>query len=589
MSTIKFVFTTIVIIFLFISCTPTQQQNFDDFYRQYTDNSMRLNPYAATLLRYFTGEEQDRLERQLTPQTLEHKRKNIDLAKKGLEELLKFDRSQMTKVQHVSAEILEWQMNSIINQEPFLDYEFPLNQLSGANVSLVRNLTVARTLVTERDAENYVVALGQVETRMGEAIERARHIAEKGIIPPKFIIQATIKQMQSLIGSDPTENPFVVTLAQKMSAIKSIPDAKRKQLQTAAEKIVSEQVYPVWKKGIAFLESQKMEATDDAGLWRLKGGDKAYHYALRTNTTTDLTPDQIHKIGLKRVKEIEAQMDDLLRHLGRSEGSINSRIAKLKEDLQYPDPASEKSRELIIQDIEKIVRDAEKSGALLFDKKPESSVIVQPTQRFLEANTSAGYYPPAMDGSRPGTFLYPRRLNNMNSFGLRTLVYHETIPGHHFQIALQFENQELPRFRQVALINAFIEGWALYAEKLAAESGWYEDDIKGLLGQLHDELFRARRLVVDTGIHAKRWTRQQAIDYGIEESEVERYVVDPGQACSYMIGQLKFLELRDKTKEALGEQFSIKEFHNLVLETGTVPLNILEQQVNAYIQEETDR
>jgi uncharacterized protein (DUF885 family) len=580
MDTIKLVVLAIGIVFLFFSCSSTPQQNVDDFFFHCLDDYFRHNPNVAARFRYFSGEEQDRLDRQLTPLTLEHKKENIELARKGLEELHKYDRSLMTDAQRVSAEVFEWSMNDIIDQEPYLDYEFPLNQMNGANVSLVTILTRLRSLATERDAENYIAALGQVGVRMDEAIEEARRIAEKGIIPPKFIIQATIDQMQLFTSSEPSRNLFVATFVQKMSAIDSMPDDKRNQLQFAAEKIVEEQVYPAWNRGISLLESQKAEATDDAGLWRLEGGNEAYRYALSSNTTTNLTPDQIHKIGLKRVAEIEAQMDDLLRQLGRTEGSLTDRIAKLQKDLEYPNPTWEESREQIIKDIDNILRDAEKRAALLFDKMPKSPVSVQPTPKFQEANDSARYNRPALDGSRPAIFLYPRRLSYMNSFGMRTTVYHETIPGHHFQLALQMENRELPRFRQVgAPINAFGEGWA-------AESGWYESDIKGLLGQLDAELFRARRLVVDTGIHAKGWTNQQAIDYGIERSEVDRYVVMPGQACSYMIGQIKLLELRDKAKQALNDQFSIKDFHNLVLETGTVPLNVLEKLVDEYIESE---
>jgi uncharacterized protein (DUF885 family) len=280
-------------------------------------------------------------------------------------------------------------------------------------------------------------------------------------------------------------------------------------------------------------------------------------------------------------------MDALLRKLGRNEGSVKDRIAKLADDLRYPNPTSSASREQIMQDIEKILRDAEARSALLFDLRPKSPVVARPFPDFREANAAANYNSPAPDGSRPGTFQFPRRPEMMTSFGLRSVVYHETVPGHHFQIALQVENKDLPRFRQIGAfggISALTEGWGLYAERLAAESGWYGDDTEGLLGQLNYELFRARRLVVDTGIHAKQWTRQQGIDYGIEASEVERYVVFPGQACSYMMGELKLIELREKARQALGGKFSLREFHNVVLRTGTVPLGILEQQVDAWIR-----
>ena len=212
-------------------------------------------------------------------------------------------------------------------------------------------------------------------------------------------------------------------------------------------------------------------------------------------------------------------------------------------------------------------------------------MIAQPFPRFREANAAANYNAPAPDGSRPGIFQIPLRPERLTKYGLRSLVYHETVPGHHFQIALQVENKSLPRFRQIGAfggISALVEGWGLYAERLAAESGWYDGDAEGLLGQLDSALFRARRLVVDTGLHSKHWTRQQAIDYGIETSEVERYVVFPGQACSYMIGQLKIVELREIAKKALAEKFSLREYHNLVLNTGTVPLEILGRQVDAW-------
>jgi uncharacterized protein (DUF885 family) len=204
----------------------------------------------------------------------------------------------------------------------------------------------------------------------------------------------------------------------------------------------------------------------------------------------------------------------------------------------------------------------------------------------MEANMAANYSAPAPDGSRPGIYQFPRRLDRMTKVGLRSVTYHESVPGHHFQIALQVENEALPTFRQIWAfggISAFAEGWGLYAERLVVEEGWYEGDPEGLLNALDSQLFRARRLVVDTGLHTKGWTRQQAIDYGMPVSEVERYVVNPGQACSYMIGQLKIVELREKARKELGEKFSLGEFHNLVLQTAMVPLTLLEKEVDRYV------
>ena len=559
----------------------------DAFFNQFTAEWVRGNPSLATSTRYFTSEEQDRLERQLTPETVAYRRARIALARRGLSELGKFDRAAMTDAQRLAADLMEWQLDTVVREEPFLGFTFPLEQMNGVNVRLIETLTVRHPLLTEKDADNYVATLGQVNDRMEEAIAESQRLAAKSVLPPRFVLAATITQMETFAAPPPGQSPFVTIFADKMAAIKSMSGARREALRAQAEKIVGSQIYPAWKKAVAVLKEQRLAATDDAGLWRLKGGGEAYAYFLRRYTTTDLTADRIHEIGLREVARIEQEMDGLFRKLGRTDGSVKDRIARLNLDLRYPNPTSEQSRAKIMVDIDGIIRDAERRSALLFDVRPKSPIVAQPFPAFREANAAANYNSPAPDGSRPGTFQYPRRIERMTSFGLRSVVYHETVPGHHFQIALQVENKDLPRFRQIGAfggISAMTEGWALYAERLAAESGWYGDDIEGRLGQLDAELFRARRLVVDTGLHAKHWTRQQAIDYGIEASEIERYTVFPGQACSYMMGELKILELRDKAEKALGSKFSVREFHNAVLRAGTVPLDLLERQIDAYIR-----
>ena len=558
----------------------------DDFFREFTDEWVRLNPNLATSLRYFSGDEQDRLERQLTSLSPAWTNARILLARRGLADLRQFDPARVTETQRIAGQVMAWQLEIVASEEPYLDYTFPLEQMNGWNVSAVERFTVARPLSKPRDAENYVAALGQVSARMSEAIAESRRLAAKSVIPPRFILEATIKQMQSFVDPSPGQNPFVTAFAEKMAAVPAITAEQREKLRAQAEKIVAERIYPEWKNAIKTLQSQLPRSTNDAGLWRLEGGAQAYAYFLRRYTTTNLTADQIHEIGLQQVSRLETQMDALLRKLGRTTGPVKDRIEKLRLDLQYPNPTSDESRAQIMCDADAIVRDAEKRAALLFDVRPKAPVTVQPFPRFREANAAANYNAPAPDGSRPGTVQIPRRIERMTTFGLRSLLYHEAVPGHHFHIALQVENKDLPRFMQVRAlggISAITEGWGLYAERLAAESGWYGDDIEGQLGQLDAELFRARRLVVDTGLHAKRWTRQQAIDYGIEASEVERYTVYPGQACSYMIGELKIIELREKAQKALGNRFTLREFHNVVLRAGSVPLQILESQVDAYV------
>jgi uncharacterized protein (DUF885 family) len=560
-------------------------QTIDDFFNDFAAEWVRSNPDQATATRYFTGSEQDRLEQQLTPATDAYLRARIELASKGLVELGKFDRAGLTEQQRMSAELAQWQLQTVVDQEPYIDFVLPLEQMNGVNVRVVEALTVRHPLLTDKDAVNYVAALGQVSTRMEEAIAEARRRADKGVLPPRFILQATVRQMRGFTEPAPNQNPFVTVFAQKVDGIQSMPEGRRQMLRAQAEQVVAAQIYPAWKKGVELLESQMARATDEAGLSRFKSGSNAYAYALRRFTTTNLTPEQVHQIGLREVARIESEMDTIFRRLGRSEGPLQARIDTLKKDLGYP--LTEQGRELIMADVNQILRDAQKRSEALFDTVPKSPVVAQPFPRFREANAAANYNSPAPDGSRPGTFQIPLRPERMTKYGLRSLVYHETVPGHHFQIALQVENHSLPRFRQLGVflgISALVEGWGLYAERLAAESGWYDGDLEGRLGQLDSALFRARRLVVDTGLHAMHWTRQQAIAYGIEASEVDRYVVNPGQACSYMIGQLKLVELREKGRTALGEKFSLREFHSVVLNTGTVPLDLLERQVNAWIR-----
>jgi uncharacterized protein (DUF885 family) len=563
----------------------TQTRNIEGFFRDLTDDWVRHDPSLAVRAHYFEGDEQDRLSRQLTPQTTEWRRDRIARAKKALAGLRAFDRTRMTEVQRVSADLLDWQLDMVVKEEPYLDYAYPLQQMNGVNVNLVEMLTVSYPIASERDAENYLVVLGQAASQLDGATAEARRIAAKKIVPPRFILQATVTQMQGFVDSAPAQNPFVTAYAEKLAAVKSIPETKRQTLRAEAEKIVAAQIYPAWKRGAALLQSQMAGSTGDAGLWRLKGGDEAYAYFLRRFTTTSLSADQIHQIGLDHVATIESQMDGLLRRINRTQGTVKERIEKLAVDMRYPDPASEASREQIMRDIDAIITDARKRAAVLFDIQPKTPVVARAFPSFREKNAAANYNGPPPDGSRPGVFQYPRRIEKMTKFGLRSTVYHETIPGHHFQVAIEAENKALPRFRQIRAfggISALSEGWGLYAERLAAESGWYGDDVEGLLGQLDAELFRARRLVVDTGLHAKRWTRQEGIDYGIEASEVERYTVYPGQACSYMMGELRILESRDRAKKALGEKFSLRKFHNEVLMTGTVPLELLEKQVDAW-------
>ncbi len=556
----------------------------DAFFDTFTADWVRMNPNQAIATRYFTGPEQDALETQITPLTREWRSRRVELARRGLTELAAFDGEALTETQRVSADLMKWQLEMVVEGQQYDDFYFPLEQFGGANVNLPNALTIVHPLNTEKDAANYVARLGQVAARMDEAVAEAGTLAQKQMIPPRFILAATVAQMEEFISTPAAQNPFVTAFTDRAALVNAISPATRERLRAQAEEITASQVYPAWQRALAALRPLQASATDAAGVSRLPGGADAYAYFLRAFTSTTLTADEIHQTGLREVARLEREMDAIFKKLGRADGSISARVARLENDLAYP--MTEAGRTAIMVDINGVLRDAQQRSMTLFDKTPRAPVEARPFPKFREASAAANYTTPARDGSRPGIFQIPLRPSYLTRFGQRTLVYHETVPGHHFQLALELENDANPRFRQIRAfggISAVSEGWALYAERLAAENGWYDGDPEGLLGQMNDALFRARRLVVDTGLHTKGWTRQQAIDYGIEASEVERYVVLPGQATSYMVGQLKLVELRDKARAALGDRFNPKAFHNAVLSMGTAPLTMIEAQVDRYI------
>ena len=557
---------------------------FDQWADALTVETMRATPTGATASQFFSGAEQDALDRQLTPITKAHRAARVAKAKAALAELARFDRAKLDAEQRISAAIIEWSLKGTVDSEPFADFNFTFSQFGGLQVSLVNFLSQTHPIRNKRDIENYLVRLGLVAAQMDEGIAQARDAATRGFLMPDFITKSALGQFERFLGDTPAKNVFVASLEERAAKLQDVTAAERAAFAAVAEKVTTEQIIPAFRRAQALLQEQLPRTTSDAGLWRLPGGDKAYANALRRFTTTDMTPDEIHALGLSEVARIEAQMDGLLRQLGYAEGAINARMEKLNLSLQPaadPDP-----RAGLIKRYEDMLADALKRSEAVFDIRPKAPCVVKREPPFTEKTAAAHYTGPARDGSRPGVFWAPLPGPVFKIVNMRTLVYHEAIPGHHFQIALQRETDSLPRYRRDGIFgggSAYAEGWALYAEQLATENNWYEGDSVGQLGQLEAELFRARRLVVDTGLHTKKWTRQQVIDYGIPASEAERYVVFAGQACAYKVGQLKILALRAKARAALGDKFSIKEFHNVVLQSGNMPLAVLEQVLDAWV------
>ena len=552
---------------------------------------MRASPQLATRSQYFSGAEQESLDRQLSmigewDWTFGSKAlaDRAAQARRGLEALDRFNTASLTPQQRTSAAVIRWSLEDVVKLAEFPHYRYVFDQFNGFQLDLINALTQSHPIRRPRDVENYLARLSLVAGRVDEAIAEARAAQAAGVLPPRVIIQRMIEQLDGFLKTPARENVFVTTLGTRISSMKEpVSDDVRASSMSAAEKTVGEAIIPAYQRIRAMLQEQLPTATDDAGVWRLPRGAEYYAAQLATYTNTRLTADEIHAIGLREVARIEGEMDAILRQLGYANGTVKERYRQLEAAVQ-PKGAGD-PRPQILADAEKWVRDAEKRAALVFDKTPRAPVEVRREPAFSEKTAAAHYSDPASDGSRPGIYYLPLPGPPYELVRMRSLAYHEAVPGHHFQIAMQQE-ADLPRYRRLLVFggsSAFIEGWGLYAERLADENNWYEGDPHGRLGFLQMQLLRARRLVVDTGIHAKRWTRQQVIDYGITPQEADRYIAWPGQACAYMIGQLRIIELREQARMALGDRFSIKAYHNLVLETGSVPLEVLGQEVDRWI------
>lgn len=568
---------------------------FDAWAEAFAQEWIRAEPRVATRTQYLPAAEQDALDRRLAltwsdglPVVAGDRAVYLERARRGLAEVERFPATTLTPVQRASAAFLRWKLRDTLRAAEFAEQRYVFDQFRGVHVDLVSFLTQIHPLRNRRDAENYLARLEQVGPLLRTAAKEAEARGRRGVLPPRFILASTLQAIERLLEGPAAKSVLVDTLAQALGKQADVPASDRATFLAQAEKLVTAEIRPAIEQIKKLLTEQRAKATDDAGTWRLPRGAEAYASALSTYTTTSLGAEEIHAIGLREVARIEKEMDVLLRQLGFNDGSVQSRYLQLQASLL---PATNADpRPAIIAEITRVVRDAEKRAEPLFDLRPKAPIEVRREPAFTEAGAAARYSTPAPDGSRPGLYWIPLARLTPDVIwlgaGTKSVAYHEAVPGHHFQIALQQESTELPRFRKLGafgFISAYSEGWALYAEQIADEAGWYEGDIRGRLGYFSLQLLRARRLVVDTGLHAKKWTRQQAIDYGVPASEVERYIVWPGQACSYMIGQLRILELREKARAALGPRFSLKEFHNVVLRTGAVPLDTLATVIDDWV------
>jgi len=490
------------------------------------------------------------------------------------------DRAAFTADQSLTTDVYDWMLDDLVRGHTFMYDDYPLNPIvTSIHYNLYMLFTAYHPLNNLQDAEDYISRLSQMGTKISDLIDGLQRRAERGVILPAFIFPILLSELRETAKSNPTYHPYTSTFKNRLTGVS---DEEKENLLARVEEQVGSVVAPAYQSLVDYFTELKKQASNTVGVWQFSDGAAYYAQCLRRQTTTDLTADEIHELGIQHVERVHAEMRTLFASLGYpAEDSIQNLYTRLGEDSGfYVGQTAVDAFEAIIAEAETILPQA-------FDIFPRARVEVV-------GGEQGNYYTPgAYDGSRPGLF-YATTVGQIPKFGVKTLTYHETIPGHHFQIAIAQEQTGLPALRQGAQFNAYTEGWALYAERLMAELGAYTNDPQSNLGRLQMEAYRAARLVVDTGLHAKQWTFDEAVEYfssaaglpeGSGQGEITRYCVYPGQATSYYVGFLELLKLRQKAMDTLGDQFDLKAFHRVVLTSGSVPLSLLGTIIDHYIQE----
>jgi len=560
---------------------PPIQEVFESFYEE----GLKLNPLFATFLginRYL-----DQFPNYLTEDYRTRKR---DYYRRHLEQVQHHDRASLSVDEQLNYDILVWVCNINLFPDTPITYLMPINQIFSTNLFMGQFASgaSAQPFNTVEDYQNWLSRLKGYNQWLDTAVVNMRKGIEMGYVHPKSIIKKIIPQFEAMDHGPVEEHLFY-------SPIKKMPDSftegQKDSITSAYKDMVTNQIINRYKTLSDFFKNEYLAAgRETSGIANLTGGDLYYGQRIKFFTTTDLSPDSIFNLGLSEVARIEKEMEKVKSEIG-FEGSLKEFFIHVRNNqalMPFDDPQQVIDNFNAIH--QKMIPNLEK----LFDMKPKTPFEVRRTEAFREASASAQYNLGAIDGSRPGIFYVPiPDVSKYNVYRDEDLFLHEAIPGHHYQIMLSMENENMPNFRKLVFFGAYIEGWALYTESLGKELGLYDDPYQ-FFGMLSAEMHRAIRLVVDAGLHYKGWTREEAIEYSLDHeaqseanviSEIERYMVAPGQALSYKIGQLTILRLRNKAKQELAENFDIKAFHRVILETGAVPVLLLEERINRWIEE----
>ncbi|TGK07200.1 DUF885 domain-containing protein [Leptospira semungkisensis] len=509
-----------------------------------------------------------------------------DKAKRNLEILRTYNPAGLNREDRTYYKALEWNLQLESDREHYIYNYYPVNQLFGIQNHIPSFLATSHIVEDEEDLSAYLDRLKGISEKMEQVIRGLELRESNGVIPPDFILKRVIHEIETFRIKDVESNILYSSLKSKLEKSNEITPERKASSLTETKKVLLDSVYPSYSKLQTFLERQLRSANNKAGAWKLPNGEQFYAHTLKNHTTTNLTPQEVHQIGLSEVNRIQTEMKTILESVGMKGKNIQTAMKELREKPEFQFPDEPTSKEKVLESYKTILEDSIRKSKTIFPKWPKAKVLVERIPQFKEAGAAGAYYEePSLDGKRPGVFYANlRNIKEIPKFGMNTLTYHEAVPGHHLQIAWSQELTSAPRKLRTTHFTAFVEGWALYAERLAKDYEFYSDPYIDL-GRLQGELFRAVRLVVDTGIHYKRWSREEAIRYMSDNtgmgptevtSEIERYIVYPGQACAYKIGMMSFLKMREEWKTAKGKDFDIKEYHGFVLGKGSLPLEILE-------------
>jgi uncharacterized protein (DUF885 family) len=568
---------------------------------QLSIDTLREAPEAATSLGVSEEQAGGRYIDRLADVSREGFNRQRAIAQAALEDLGRIDRGKLEGQDAVTYDVVKTSLEDGLAAGAFefgngAQSPYVVTQLAGAYTQQPDFLSSRHPITSRDQTEAYLTRLQQYARVLDQETQMIADDAGNGMIPPDFCIDGAVAQLRGFAQTAPGQTVLVTSLAQRIPDVTEIPDGERAGFLSRAETIVRDDVLPAYQRQIQALEAIRPRAVHDAGILHRPQGAEMYAAALRAYTTTTMTADEIHDLGVELVNSTKSEIDAIFRSQGMTNGTVAERIQALgrRPDQRYP--STDAGRTQLLADLNAQVAAIRARMPDVTGRQARAGLEIVRVPAYIEAGSPGGYYqPPALDGSRPGAYYINLRdpANEWPKYSLPTLTYHEGIPGHHWQIAIQQESEGLPFYRSaLSFFGAFIEGWGLYAEQLADEMGVYEDNPFGRIGYLNSAAFRASRLVVDTGIHAKGWTREQAIQSMAEATggggpgtvtEIERYCVIPGQACSYMVGREAIKRMRTNAQSALGDRFDLRGFHDTLLTNGSTPLTVTESLVQEWV------